>query len=150
MEDRLRKAEAAYDEVVSSNPEAAEAGDSSVWHDNFAYEENQRQMHQWSRRVRDLRELLAHLHVVHPGPEPRSVAVGCEVVVLDAATSSPARYVIAGYDDGDPARRRISYNSPLGKALLGASVGEVRTVQAAGGERELEVLSIAAAQEDRA
>ena len=55
--DTLQAAKRRYDVVCASNEEAAGAGDSSVWHDNFAYEDNQRQMHQLARRVRDLQHL---------------------------------------------------------------------------------------------
>ena len=67
---RLAGALAEYERIVAGNAEAADAGDSSVWHDNFAYEENQRQMHQWARRIRDLREMIRRMEIVRPDPQP--------------------------------------------------------------------------------
>lgn len=148
LEATLRSAEERYAEIVASNPEAAEGGDTSVWHDNFAYEENQRQMHQWARRVRDLRAQLAALDVVRPARQPERVAVGCTVLVEDGATGVVRRYAVAGFDDGDPAAGRVSYTAPLGRALLGARVGDVRTVRAGGSERELTVVAVTATEEE--
>ena len=148
LDERLREAERRYGAVVADNPEAAESGDTSVWHDNFAYEENQRQMHQWARRVRDLRALLARLEVVSPPLHPTRAALGCAVTLADARTDAEQRLVLAGFEDGDPAAGRVSYTSPLGGALLGARVGDVLAVRVGGAEREVTVLAIERAEED--
>jgi len=145
---RLADAENAYAAICASNPEAAEAGDSSVWHDNFAYEENQRQMHQWARRVRDLRAQLASVDLATPEPRPVLVSVGCRVEVSDTREGRIHRYVLAGIDDGDLSAGRVACNSPLGAALLGAICGEVREVRAGSGVRELEVTAIEQAPEE--
>jgi transcription elongation factor GreB len=148
LEGRLGEAQRRYDEIVVSNPDAAEAGDTSVWHDNFAYEENQRQMHQWARRVRDLRALLASVEVVAPPNRPESVSIGCAVELAHAEDGTTRQIVIAGYEDGDPANGRVSYTAPLARALLGATPGEWRTALLDGEERELAVLSIERAEEE--
>jgi transcription elongation factor GreA len=144
---RLEQAIAAYKAVVDTNPEAAEAGDNCVWHDNFAFEENQRQMHQWARRVHDLRVLVQRLEVISPDPSPSAVVVGSRVEVLDERTGRETGYVIAGYDDGELREGRLAYNAPLGAGLLGAKVGETREIQLAGAVRELTILSIAPAED---
>jgi transcription elongation GreA/GreB family factor len=139
---RLRRAEEEYRRVVESNPEAAAAGDSSVWHDNFAYEENQRRMHQLARRVRDLRALLASVRVLAEPPVPDRARIGLAVHVVWVVTGREETIVLAGYEDGDPAAGRISYDAPLGRALLGTEPGDVRTVVVAGVARDVEVLGI--------
>jgi len=144
---RLAKVRAAYDAVVASNGDAAEAGDNSVWHDNFAYEENQRQMHQLARRLRDLQDIQHQLEVVTPPTAFSRVGFGC-AVVLEGEDGTVERIVIGGYEDGDPERRRVAYTAPLAVALLGAEAGDTRSVQVGGRTRELTVLSIEAARED--
>jgi len=123
---RLGEALARYDEVVSKNPEAAESGDNCVWHDNFAYEEAQRQMHSLGRRVRDLRLLIDRVLVVTPPEAPRRVGVGTVVELVFVDTGESERWVIAGHEDGDPRLGRLSYSSPLGSLLMGAEVGDER------------------------
>lgn len=125
---RLSEALARYDEVVAGNPEAAESGDNCVWHDNFAYEESQRQMHALGRRVRDLRHVISRTVVVSPPPAPERVGVGTRVELVFPETGATESWVIAGHEDGDPKAGRLSYTSPLGHALLGAEVGDERRI----------------------
>ncbi len=129
LEERLQRARAAYFKVCASNEEAAGAGDSSVWHDNFAYEENQRQMHMLARRVRSIERLKARVEVVPLARNPERVCVGCTVVVEWPATGERRRFLVAGYDDGDLVGHRIAYNAPLGRALIGAEEGDERAVR---------------------
>lgn len=140
--ERVDRARAAYDAVIASNGDAAEAGDNSVWHDNFAYEENQRQMHQLARRVCDLTDALRRLHVVEPSAAPTKVEIGSAVTIDDGTRTE--RFVVAGYEDGDTDLRRVAYTAPLATALMGAEVGDARTVRVGGRVRELEVVAIEA------
>ena len=138
---RVAKVRAAYDAVIASNGAAAEAGDNSVWHDNFAYEENQRQMHQLARRLRDLMNVQRRLEVVAPSPSAARVSFGCAVLV-EGEDGEVERLVIGGYEDGDPDLRRLAYTAPLALALAGAEPGDTRQVRVGGKARELTVLSI--------
>jgi transcription elongation factor GreA len=51
-------------------------------------------------------------------------------------------YQIVGEDEADIKHGKISVSSPIARALIGRSEGEVAVVQAPGGEREFEVLSV--------
>lgn len=148
---RIAEARAAYLAVCADNESAAQAGDSSVWHDNFAYEENQRQMHRLARRVRDLEDLLARAKVVPACVvAPARVQLGAAVKVRFLDESREATLYIAGYEDGDPQTGRISYAAPLAVRLMGAEPGEVRTIAEGGRRREIEILDITSApQEER-
>jgi len=142
-------ARAAYFEVCDSNEDAAGAGDSSVWHDNFAYEENQRQMHQLARRIKDQESLINRVQVVQPPTgAPDRVAMGVRVKLHFLDDDSRPTYLIAGWEDGDPEAGRLSYASPLGRALIGAEEGEVRIVRLARQVREVEVTGILAAADE--
>lgn len=144
---RLKHVRDAYDAVCASNGAAAEAGDNSVWHDNFDYEENQRQMHQLARRHRDLEDAMRRMEVVAAPRDPVQVCFGCAVIV-ETSDGRTERLVIGGYDDGDADLHRIAYTAPLAQALMRAEPGEVRTFTAGGRERELTVLAIEAAHSE--
>ena len=149
LRQRLAAARAAYFEVCDSNEDAAGAGDSSVWHDNFAYEENQRLMHQLARRIKDLEVLINQVQIVRPAAAaPDRVAMGARVELHFLDDDSKATYLIAGWEDGDPEAGRLSYASPLGRALIGAEEGEVRLVRLARQVREVEVAGILAAPDE--
>lgn len=146
LQARLIEAHEAYLRVCDDNETAATSGETSVWHDSFDYEENQRQMHMLGREVHRIRDLLERVVVLERSDCPLRVEVGTLVeLVLDGR--SPQKWFIAGWDDGEPAQRRLAYNSPLGQAVLGAEVGEVREWVAGGNHREVEVVRIQAADE---
>jgi len=139
---RLALVRAEFDAVVADNPAALESGDTSGWHDNFAFEENQRRMHQLAHRVRELERILDRAEVVVPLREaPERVVVGTLVHWRFQDEPQVRSVWLAGYEDGDPSAGRVSYDSPFGRALLGAEEGDLREVTVAGRRRQLEILS---------
>jgi len=148
LRDRIASARAAYKAVCDDNPAALESGDTSGWHDNFAFEENQRQMHQLARLVRDLEAVAAQATVVPvPRHEPERVILGAKVAYRFLDEASERRGWLAGWEDGDPERGRISYNSPVGAALTGAEPGETREVRIGGALRQVEVVEVLCLEE---
>lgn len=146
---RIAEARAAYLAICADNGAAAESGDSSVWHDNFAYEENQRQMHRLARRVRDLEELLGRAKVVPACTQtPDRVQLGASVRISYAGEERETILYISGYNDGDPQSGRISYTSPLAMRLIGAQAGDVCTVPEGGRQRELQVVDVLPAPQE--
>jgi len=100
-------------------------------------------MHQLARRIKDLEVLINHVQIVQPptGALDR-VAMGVQVALHFLDDDSEATYLIAGWEDGDPEAGRLSYASPLGRALIGAEEGEVRLVKLARQVREVEIAGI--------
>lgn len=144
--ERVRAVRAQYDAVCASNEDAADAGDNSVWHDNFAYEENQRQMHALARRLRDMQACLSRMQVVSPPKDPTRVCLGSAVELENVDTGETRRWVIAGYEDGDLAAGRLSYIAPLARAVLGAEEGDERVLVVDGAKTRFEVVAIEAAE----
>lgn len=146
LRQRINAARLAYEAVCASNGEAAEAGDSSVWHDNFAYEENQRQMHQLARRVRVLEEIFNSATEVLPCRRaPAHVAIGGAVRIRRLRDGEERTWYIAGWEDGDPDAGRLSYTAPVASALIGAEAGDVRVVREGGKDVDIEVVEVLAA-----
>lgn len=146
---RVAAARRAWLDVCATNEEAAGAGDSSVWHDNFAWEENQRQLHQLARRVKELEEAFARLRVVEPARQaPGRVRVGCTVSLFFPDDGSERRFYVAGFEDGDPDSGRVSYTAPLARAVIGAAECDLRRVEIGGRVREVEIAAIDAAPGD--
>lgn len=146
---RLERAKTDYKKVCESNEEAAQAGDNCVWHDNFAYEENQRMMHQLAKRVRDLESLIAKIKVVPVHRElPEKVRLGvCVRIAMDGEQEEKVLFV-AGYEDGEPTEQRISYNTPLAQALIGKEEGDATQMRVGTNIREIEILEILPPPED--
>jgi transcription elongation GreA/GreB family factor len=106
---------------------------------DMAQDEARRQMD------RDLRWLKARIEraiIVEPSEgKPEAVTFGTEATVRDD-TGKKAAYVLVGEDEAEPANRRVSWTSPLGRALMGAKPGDWVTWPRPAGDVELEVVSI--------
>ncbi|HMV76477.1 MAG TPA: transcription elongation factor GreA [Leptospiraceae bacterium] len=70
------------------------------------------------------------------------IRVGCKVVLRNLTTSEDLTYSILGPWDADTEKNIISYQSPVGKALLGKKIGQTANVIFEGNATNFEVLSI--------
>lgn len=102
------------------------------------------------KKLREIDRELAHLSrrmkaakVVDPArqAERGKVFFGATVTVVDE-DDVERTVTLVGADEADAGSGRISWLSPLARALRGATVGDVRRVALPGGDREQEILSI--------
>ncbi len=150
-----------YDErtkVVAIVSWAAAQGDRS---ENADYQYGKRRLREIDRRVRFLRKRLDKVQVVDPSGQTRrdQVFFGATVTYARGVRSSEAaggaresavqkwddseqRVTIVGVDETDGALRRISWVSPVARALLGKRVGDVVQVRMPQGVEEIELLAI--------
>ena len=70
------------------------------------------------------------------------VVFGATVEIEDANSGERSAYQIVGDDEADIKHGKISVNSPIARALIGKGEGDVAEVQAPGGVRSYEILSI--------
>jgi transcription elongation GreA/GreB family factor len=93
-----------------------------------------------ARLGRDLRywqHRLSSAELMHAPPDTETVHFGSTVTIL-RGDETKRTYTIVGEDEADPAKGKISYVSPLARALLGKPVGEVVTA----GQGEAEIVAI--------
>ncbi|WP_422365231.1 GreA/GreB family elongation factor [Pelagibius sp.] len=94
------------------------------------------------QEVRYWEERLRSAIPVDLSEQPRdSVAFGAVVTVEDAE-GARHDYQIVGEDEADPQHGKVSYVSPLARALDGAAVGDLITWKRPAGDQELEVVAI--------
>lgn len=123
-------------EVTAIVSWAAENGDRS---ENADYKYGKRRLAQIDRRLRFLAKRIGSAEVVEPAArEDGRVFFGATVTVRDEE-DAPQTYSIVGVDEADAGRRRISWVSPLARALQGKQEGDVVTFRSPGGLRELEI-----------
>jgi transcription elongation factor GreB len=126
-------------EVTATVAWAAENGDRS---ENADYKYGKRRLHQIDRRLRFLAKRIRAAEVVDPAErEDDRAFFGATVTVRDEDDQLKT-YAIVGVDEGDASRNRISWVSPLARALRGKQEGDVVTFRAPGGLRELEVEAV--------
>jgi transcription elongation factor GreA len=70
------------------------------------------------------------------------VVFGATVGLIDEADGKNVSYRIVGEDEADIAAGLISITSPIARALIGKSVGDVAVVAAPGGERSYEIVKV--------
>ena len=96
------------------------------------------------QRILQLEDRLRSASVVDASELDSSVVrVGSEVSVTDADGANKATYTIVGSSEANPAERKLSNESPVGKALVGSKKGDVVSVTLPNGKkRELKVTKI--------
>lgn len=94
------------------------------------------------RRIQFHRDRIANMEVVDPRTQEQdSVRFGATVTVADVEGNEKT-YQLVGVDESDPAKGKISWLSPIAKALISARVGDVVTLELPEGHVELEILEI--------
>lgn len=124
-------------EVVSW---AAGNGDRS---ENGDYIYGKKRLREIDRRIRYLTKRLENSVVVDPRQQENTDCVffGASVTIVDE-DGNEATYSIVGVDEADPGRGRISWISPLARALTRSRLGDTVRFHAPGGMRELEIVAI--------
>jgi transcription elongation factor GreB len=123
---------------------AASNGDRS---ENGDYIYGKKRLREIDRRIRFLMKRLETAIVVDPAEQQNTEQVffGATVTVCDLTAGDAGgeeTFQIVGVDEADPGQGRISWISPLARALLKAQEGDSVRFQSPAGQRELEVVAI--------
>ncbi len=95
-------------------------------------------------RIAELESKLANAQIINPAlldADGRCV-FGATVELEDMANGEVVTYQIVGDDEADIKQRKISISSPIARALIGKTAGDVAEVMAPGGVREYEILDV--------
>src|SRR6185295_2993267 len=94
-------------------------------------------------RILDLNDLIARAEVIETEKvKGDKVVFGATVVLIDQDTKKEMTYRIVGEPEADIKKRWISVTSPVARALVGKTIGDVVTVQSPGGAREYEITEL--------
>jgi transcription elongation factor GreA len=128
-------------EIIRAIAEARSHGDISENADYDAAKERQGFI---EGRIATVEEKLANAQVIDPASLDAGgrVVFGATVELADANTDERAVYQIVGDDEADIKHGKISVSSPIARALIGKAEGDTADVQAPGGVRSYEILSI--------
>ena len=127
-------------DVVQIVSWAASNGDRS---ENGDYLYGKKRLREIDRRIRFLTKRLELAEVVDPGSQPERdrVFFGAEVLYCDEL-GEEYRVTIVGVDEAEPLQGKISWISPVARALLKAQEGDTVTLRTPSGVKQLEVLEI--------
>ncbi len=127
--------------VINAISEARAQGDLS---ENAEYESAKERQSFIEGRIAELESKLAAAQIIDPATVQADgrVVFGATVSLEEIETGDKVTYQIVGEDEADLKLNKISVASPLARALIGKSAGDVAEFRAPGGDREYEILEI--------
>lgn len=127
-------------EVLEKLKIARDFGDLS---ENSEYDAAKKEQSIVETEISQIEETLRKAIIVEAGTVTNDeVSVGNFVKVFDIEFEEEVVYKVVGIIESNPDKNYVSNESPIGKALLGAKVGQTVTVKAPGGDIQLKVLEI--------
>ena len=140
----LATLKAEYDELVNVKRQAAVerlaiARDQGDLSENSEYTDAKQALAFIDGRILELEEVLHGVKVITSHPKGQ-IDVGCKVTLH--INGKKEEFTIVGEWEADPISKKISHESPLGKALMGKKVGEKVEVEAPAGKILYKILHI--------
>ena len=127
-------------EIAQQIAEAKAEGD---LRENAGYDEAKNAQAFVEGRIRELKVKIHNAQIIDESEtQDNQVALGRRVVVRENGYADEEVYTIVGSTETDPPNGRISNESPIGKALIGRTAGEVVSVDAPAGEIEFEIVRV--------
>ena len=127
--------------IITAIAEARSHGDLS---ENAEYAAAKERQGFVEGRIAELESKLSNAQIIDPTQlhaEGR-VVFGATVDLDDVESGETVTYQIVGDDEADIKEGKISISSPIARALIGKTSGDVAEVQAPGGVREYEILDV--------
>jgi transcription elongation factor GreA len=136
LESELKRLKLERPSIVDSIEEARAHGDLS---ENAEYHAAKERQGQVEAHIADIEDRLSRALVIDPTTlSGDKVVFGATVSLVDE-DDAKVRYQLVGQTEADAKVGRISYNSPLGRALIGRQVGEEVEVTTPSGDRYYEI-----------
>lgn len=127
-------------EVAQKIKEAREQGDLS---ENAEYDAAKDEQRDIEARIEEIDKILKNAEVVvEEDVDVNKISIGCKVKILDLEYNEELEYKIVGSTEANSLKGKISNESPVGTALIGAKVGEKITVETQAGTIQYKILEI--------
>jgi transcription elongation factor GreA len=126
--------------VIKQIAEAREHGDLS---ENAEYHAARERQSFIEGRISELEDIISRADVIDLTKlSGTTVRFGASVTVADVETDEEITYQLVGPYEADLKKHKISVQSPLGRALIGKTIGDTAEVSAPGGSKGYEVLKV--------
>lgn len=112
--------------------------------ENSEYHDAKNDQAHLETKILRIREQLINAEVREVETQTDVVGFGSRVEVEDTGRAKTTAYTLVSAPEADPADGKVSVESPMGRALMGARVGDAVKLETPRGVRELKVLSIGA------
>ena len=127
--------------IIAAIAEARSHGDLK---ENAEYHAAREQQSFTEGRIAEIESKLANAQIIDVTTLPRSdkVVFGSTVLLNEEDSEEEKRYQIVGEDESDIKEGKISFGSPIARALIGKFVGDVVDVQTPGGLKTYEIVDV--------
>jgi transcription elongation factor GreA len=124
--------------IIEAIATAREHGDLK---ENAEYHAAREQQSFTEGRIQDIEGKLSNIQVIDINKIPHGdrVVFGTTVTIINLEVDKTVTYKIVGDDEADVKQHKISYQSPIARALMGKEIGEVVVVKAPSGDVEYEI-----------
>ena len=111
--------------------------------ENAEYDEARNEQAKVEARIMELESLIENAEIIDESTmDARSISLGSVVKLLDEDYDEEITYSIVGSNQADPLDKKISDQSPIGRALMGRKAGEQVVVTAPAGEIRFRILEV--------
>jgi transcription elongation factor GreA len=124
--------------IINDIATAREHGDLK---ENAEYHAAREQQSFAEGRIQEIESKLSNIQVIDINKVPHGdkVIFGSTATIINLETDQTVTYKIVGDDEADVKQGKISYQSPIARALMGKEIGEVVVVKAPSGDIEYEI-----------
>ena len=141
LQEELQKLLTERPKISKAIAEAREFGDLK---ENAEYHAAKEQQGLAEARIREVESKLSRSQIIEIEniPESGRVIFGATVTLFEMSSEKEVTYKIVGEDEADVKKGKISYSSPISKALIGKEEGEIIKFETPSGFKEYEIVSI--------
>lgn len=137
-----RSLQDALDHLREAQRSVGEAGDTSDWHDNFAFDEAHRQIDLWSSVIRMRRTQMENVIFIPPRVETDRVGLGNAVELRFQGEEENETFLVLGSVDAMFRKNCLSYQTPIGHRILGQPAGSVIEFEIDGEKTRVKIVRI--------
>ena len=127
--------------IILAIKEAREKGDLK---ENAEYHAAREQQGLIEAKIKQIESKLSNFEIIEQSDNTKKeqVIFGCQVELLNIDNNTRVIYTIVGEDDSDSLKNKISYNSPIGKGLIGKKINDNVTISVPKGDLNFKILKI--------
>ena len=129
------------EEILERIKEARAQGDLS---ENSEYDQAKEDQGKNESRIVELEQMIKTAVIIDTSASSKEgkVSLGCTVVLKDMETDEEETYTLVGTTEADPFDNKISNESPVGKAVIGKTIGDVVVAVTPAGELSYKILEV--------
>ena len=141
LRDQLNQLKSQRPKIIKTIAEAREHGDLK---ENAEYHAAREQQGLIEAKIKQIESKLSNFEIIEQSDniKKEQVIFGCQVELLNIDNNTRVIYTIVGEDDSDSLKNKISYNSPIGKGLIGKKINDNVTISVPKGDLNFKILKI--------